>query len=223
MWEAVAAAQLVTRETDGCDAGGASVAAVLPLRHYCSSVIVEKWPRGGCATVTTMRSRRRRRAGDPSTRLIRGSSKNRTDFAAKCVLVSTCPLFVGERQHLRSNPRVRSSGDRRSMKRQTHGTTIRRGSPASPTSTPIDHPAIFRHASAHLWQASAHCLQGPMSCAPHSFAHQSQISAHSLHSCFANGLWRAIASAHNRQMAAHSMQQAGQAFFDSLPTMCAKQ
>jgi hypothetical protein len=37
MWEAVAAAQLVTRETDGCDAGGASVAAVLPLRHYCSS------------------------------------------------------------------------------------------------------------------------------------------------------------------------------------------
>jgi hypothetical protein len=41
--------------------------------------------------------------------------------------------------------------------------------------------------------------------------------------CLANGLLRAIASAHKRQIAAHSMQQAGQAFLLTLPLMCAKQ
>jgi hypothetical protein len=38
-----------------------------------------------------------------------------------------------------------------------------------------------------------------------------------------NGLLRAIASAHNRQIAAHSTQQAGQLFLLSLPTIPAKQ
>jgi hypothetical protein len=37
------------------------------------------------------------------------------------------------------------------------------------------------------------------------------------------GLFRAVASAHKRQIAAHSMQQAGQALTLSLPTMCEKQ
>jgi hypothetical protein len=49
------------------------------------------------------------------------------------------------------------------------------------------------------------------------------MSAHSAQSCFENGLLRAIASTHKRQMAAHSMQQAGQALMLSLPTMCEKQ
>ncbi len=49
------------------------------------------------------------------------------------------------------------------------------------------------------------------------------MSAHSLQVCLANGLLRAIASAHNRQIAAHSMQQAGHSFMLSLPTMWAKQ
>jgi hypothetical protein len=66
-------------------------------------------------------------------------------------------------------------------------------------------------------------LQCSMPFASHSFAHQSQMSAHSLHSCLANGLWRAIASQHSRQIAAHSMQQAGQALLLALPDICAKQ
>jgi len=49
------------------------------------------------------------------------------------------------------------------------------------------------------------------------------MSAHSPQVCLANGLFRAIASTHNRQIAAHSMQQAGQLFLLSLPTMCEKQ
>jgi len=47
------------------------------------------------------------------------------------------------------------------------------------------------------------------------------MSAHSLHICFAKGLLRAIASAHSRQIAEHSMQHAGQSFLLSVPTMCA--
>jgi len=39
----------------------------------------------------------------------------------------------------------------------------------------------------------------------------------------ANGLLRATASAHNPQVAAHSMQHAGQEFLLSLPAMCVKQ
>jgi len=49
------------------------------------------------------------------------------------------------------------------------------------------------------------------------------MSAHNLPTCWANGLLRAIASLHNRQIAAHSIQQAGQLLSLSLPTMCAKQ
>jgi hypothetical protein len=45
------------------------------------------------------------------------------------------------------------------------------------------------------------------------------MSAHSLQICLVNGLLRAIASVHNRQTAAHSIQQAGQAFVLALPTM----
>jgi len=62
-----------------------------------------------------------------------------------------------------------------------------------------------------------------MSCASHCSAHQSQIFAHSAQISFWNGLLRAMASAHIRHMAAHSMQQAGQSFELSLPTMCVKQ
>lgn len=62
-----------------------------------------------------------------------------------------------------------------------------------------------------------------MSCAPHTLAHQSQISAQSLHNWLANGLLRAMASAHRRQIATHSMQQAGHSFWLSLQTMCEKQ
>jgi hypothetical protein len=86
-----------------------------------------------------------------------------------------------------------------------------------------DQPAILRQASAQRRQASAQRLQWSMSCASHCFAHQSQMSAHSLQICLMNGLLRAIASAHKRHIAAHSMQQAGQAFLLSLPTICAKQ
>jgi hypothetical protein len=49
------------------------------------------------------------------------------------------------------------------------------------------------------------------------------MSAHNLQSCFANGLLRAIASAHKRQIAAHSIQHAGQALALSMPIMCEKQ
>jgi hypothetical protein len=49
------------------------------------------------------------------------------------------------------------------------------------------------------------------------------MSAHNLQSCLANGLLRAVASAHKRQIAAHSTQHAGQALTLSLPTMCEKQ
>ena len=49
------------------------------------------------------------------------------------------------------------------------------------------------------------------------------MSAQSLHICLANGLLRAIASAHKRQIAAHSIQQAGQSFLLAFPLMCAKQ
>jgi hypothetical protein len=49
------------------------------------------------------------------------------------------------------------------------------------------------------------------------------MSAHSAQSCFENGLLRAIASAHKRQIAAHSMQHDGQALMLALPTMCEKQ
>jgi len=49
------------------------------------------------------------------------------------------------------------------------------------------------------------------------------MSAHSVQSCLANGLLRAVASAHKRQIAAHSIQQAGQALTLSFPTMCEKQ
>jgi len=62
-----------------------------------------------------------------------------------------------------------------------------------------------------------------MSCAPHCFEHQSQMSAHSWQICFANGLLRVIESAQSLQIAAHSMQHAGQLFLLSLPTICAKQ
>jgi hypothetical protein len=82
---------------------------------------------------------------------------------------------------------------------------------------------ILRHASAQRRQASAQLLQCAISCAPHSFAHQSQMSAHSLQSCLANGLWRAIASQQSRQIAAHSTQHEGQAFVLAMPDMCAKQ
>jgi hypothetical protein len=86
-----------------------------------------------------------------------------------------------------------------------------------------DQAAIFRHVSAQRRQASAHALQSAMSWAPHSLAHQSQISAQRRQSCFANGLCRAIASAQSRQIAAHSTQQAGHALELVLPLMCAKQ
>ncbi len=72
---------------------------------------------------------------------------------------------------------------------------------------------MARQASAQRRQEAAQRLQWSMSCASHCFSHQSQMSAHSLHICLANGLLRAIASAHNRQIAEHSMQQAGQSFF----------
>jgi hypothetical protein len=49
------------------------------------------------------------------------------------------------------------------------------------------------------------------------------MSAHSLQICLANGLLRAMASAHKRQIAAHSIQHDGQAMMLSLPTMCEKQ
>jgi len=73
-----------------------------------------------------------------------------------------------------------------------------------------------RHASAHFWQCS-------MSWAAHCSAHQSQIFAQSAQMSFANGLLRAIASAQSRQIAAQSMQQAGQSFGLSFPTMWLKQ
>ena len=62
-----------------------------------------------------------------------------------------------------------------------------------------------------------------MSCASHCSAHQEQTFAHSALSSLAKGLLRANASAHRRQSAAHSMQQAGQSFGLSLPTMWLKQ
>jgi hypothetical protein len=49
------------------------------------------------------------------------------------------------------------------------------------------------------------------------------MSAHSLQICAANGLFRAMASAHKRHIAAHSMQHDGHALVLSLPTMCEKQ
>ena len=49
------------------------------------------------------------------------------------------------------------------------------------------------------------------------------MSAHSLQSCLANGLLRAIASAQSRQIAAHSIQHAGQALLLALPAIRAKQ
>nr|WP_256207697.1 hypothetical protein [Nitrosomonas sp. Nm166] len=84
-------------------------------------------------------------------------------------------------------------------------------------------PAYLRQASAQRRQASAHRLQDSMSCDSHSFAHQSQISAHSLQICCANGLLREIASAANRQIAAQSIQQAGQSLGLALPTISAQQ
>lgn len=62
-----------------------------------------------------------------------------------------------------------------------------------------------------------------MSCAAHCSAHHSQIFAHRAHNSLWKGLFRAIASAHRRQIAAHSMQQAGQSFVLPLPTMWLKQ
>jgi hypothetical protein len=62
-----------------------------------------------------------------------------------------------------------------------------------------------------------------MSCAPHCSAHHAQTFAHNAHNSLWNGLLRAMASAQSRQIAAHSMQHAGQAFMLSLPTMWVKQ
>ena len=87
----------------------------------------------------------------------------------------------------------------------------------------VDQPPIVRQASAQRRHASAHCLQCAMSCAAHCSAHQSQTFAHSAQMSFWNGLLRAMASAHSRHRAAHSMQQAGQSFELSLPTICEKQ
>jgi len=49
------------------------------------------------------------------------------------------------------------------------------------------------------------------------------MSAHNMQSCLTKGLLRAVASAHNRQIAEHSIQQAGQALTLSFPTMSEKQ
>lgn len=95
--------------------------------------------------------------------------------------------------------------------------------PSSCGPTTIDQTPMVRQASAQRRHASAHCLQCSMSCAAHCLAHQSQTFAHSAQITSWNGLLRAMASAHSLHSTAHSMQQAGQSFGLSLPTICEKQ
>jgi hypothetical protein len=69
---------------------------------------------------------------------------------------------------------------------------------------------MLRHSSAQRRQAAAQAWQWSIECLPHSCAHRSQVSAHSLHIATASSLPRAIAPAAKVQIAAQSMSLAMQ-------------